>query len=190
MVNANFRAQKMDEAVAIVLIFVLLLTAYNSYLMQSITEIYEIKYKFSALLTLHVLNVVSVLLIESMAYVQEFKPAPTAKTAPAPTPVKTETAPAPIIKPKAESGQFSPETAETFPAFGRVTAVKNLHEKGLKQSDIARNLGISQSTISRIINQIENEKQQKMAWKPFMGFHNLNRGFDAAFLLCCGIGFL
>ena len=50
------------------LVLVVLLTIYTSYLIQSLSQMYDIQYAFSVFLTLHILNIVSILLSESIGF--------------------------------------------------------------------------------------------------------------------------
>jgi len=70
LINAQFRLKNKNMAANLLLAGIILLLMYNSYMLQSISEMYEMQYQFSALLTLHVLNIVSVTLIESIAAIE------------------------------------------------------------------------------------------------------------------------
>jgi len=88
LVNAKFRTEDHQNAMAFIMVLVLLITVYNGYLLQAITDVYNVPHKFAAMLTLHMLNGLSVVLIESMAYIAEPAEEIDSDTADVPAPIK------------------------------------------------------------------------------------------------------
>jgi len=68
LLTAEFRRKISDTWANSVLVLVVLLTIYTSYLIQSLSQMYDIQYGFSVFLTLHILNIVSILLSESIGF--------------------------------------------------------------------------------------------------------------------------
>ena len=69
LLTAYFRRNKFDAWANGVLVLVVGLTGYTSYLIHNISEMYDnIVYPLSAFLTLHILNVVSIVLSESVGF--------------------------------------------------------------------------------------------------------------------------
>jgi len=68
LLTAEFRRKISNSWVNSVLILVIILTVYTSYLIQSLNNIYEIQFSLSVFLTLHILNLISILLSESVGF--------------------------------------------------------------------------------------------------------------------------
>lgn len=161
IINANFRKNEEDDATAFVLIFVILITGYNAYMLHSVNQFYEIKYEFSALLTLHLLNVVSVVLIESIAYIQ-------AKSTIEPTPVviptPTETAPvivptAPVVIPTEtpinEIMDLTIKPNKPPKKTDLSQNIINLHIQGKQGKEIAEMLNTNTSKVCRVLKEFK-----------------------------------
>jgi len=153
LVNASFRKEGNIKNMANwLLLLVLLVTAYNSYLIQGIVAFFDVEYRIEALLTLHVLNILSIVLIELLAFV-------VVKSEPAP-------APAPEIKEEKKEGRVEAPIILNTPKFPeeiekikhdftmpKAEKAQKIYDTGYfaNQKEIAMYLNISESSITRYI---------------------------------------
>jgi len=136
VINANFRKQKLVEEANWLLVLIILMVAYNSFLLQSLTQYYEIEYTVSALLTLHVLNLVSIFLMEAVSFVQ----------------VKSEISNTQTEISKTET-EIKPKTIENFFNETELSElIISLKNKNCTQREIAAKFQISEAKVSRIAN--------------------------------------
>jgi hypothetical protein len=168
IITANFRKNDMAEEAVFVLFVVIAITAYNSYMIQSINQFYTIKFNFSALLTFHLLNIASVVLIEAIAYIQaeadkvkEEEPIYVNKyeSQPQPQPIAT-VEPAPV-KLKPIPIKYQIETQPTEPKFEiikpKTTDINSQiiaafeSKKYATQIEIAEAFGVSKFKVNRIL---------------------------------------
>ena len=163
IITANFRKNDMAEEAVFVLFVVIAITAYNSYMIQSINQFYTIKFNFSALLTFHLLNIASVVLIEAIAYIQaeadkvkEPEPIYVNKYATAPQPIAEPviiaTVPQPtepkieiiktveIAQPTARNKDINAQIIEAFES-----------KKYATQIEIAEAFGVSKYKVNRVL---------------------------------------
>jgi len=160
IITANFRKNDMAEEAVFVLFVVIAITAYNSYMIQSINQFYTIKFNFSALLTFHLLNIASVVLIEAIAYIQaeadkvkEEDPIYVNKYAMQPQPIAE-----PVIiatEPKFEIIK-TPKQPKTTDMNSQIIAAFE-SKKYATQIEIAEAFGVSKFKVNRILSTLKNK---------------------------------
>ncbi len=169
IITANFRKNDMAEEAVFVLFVVIAITAYNSYMIQSINQFYEIKFNFSALLTFHLLNIASVVLIEAIAYIQaeadkvkEPEPIYVNKYATAPQPIADPVIIATepkleIIKTVETKNDFKPAPKPTTDINAQIIEAFE-SKKYATQIEIAEAFGVSKYKVNRVLIAHKNNK--------------------------------
>lgn len=142
LLTAYFRRNEFDAWANGVLVLVLVLTGYTSYLIHNVSEMYDnIVYPLSAFLTLHILNIVSIVLSESVGFLLK---------------QDAQAVPEPVMKKLHEKklNNFPPKLIGIKNSdIALDTKIKKVNNSGFfaKQLEIADFLGTNATKVSRVL---------------------------------------